>query len=400
MWLLGLPFLLVSALAAFAQPVEGEVIGFDRVEELRPFLPVEFWQHRALFFYDGMQLEIGPARRDYRPAPEYRAITERHSSSVKLGPDGSLVGYLAGQPFPMDAIDCAGDPQAGVKVAWNFDRRWQGNGSKHRFRTSFWDRGEELSAHLGKGTVVETAHRVERAYAEQGGDLLPGKRLTRSVALYSVGAPFELRGITLLHCRWKGSDPHTSWVYLPKDRRVRRFSGPDLGRALPGTDFVLEDLEGFGGRVMDYAWECRGAAELLAPMNTRVAGYPYAERRFGPTGLSFADDRFELRRTVTLRLVPKHAGHPLAAKDLIVDAETLEPLYSFAYDRKGELWKVAWHAHRWSGDALGEIPAAAWYPGWEGVPEPRDLRTVADASANVQTGSGTRSERWDDQGAP
>ena len=73
----------------------------------------------------------------------------------------------------------------------------------------------------------------------------------------------------------------------------------------------------------------------------------------------------------------------------------MEPLYSFAYDRKGELWKILWHNHRWSGDfAEGE------YPGWESVPEPRDLTVVADVIVNVQTGTGNRIEFWDRNGTP
>ena len=26
----------------------------------------------------------------------------------------------------------------------------------------------------------------------------------------------------------------------------------------------------------------------------------------------------------------------------------MEPMYSFAYDRKGELWKIIWHNKIWS----------------------------------------------------
>jgi hypothetical protein len=74
--------------------------------------------------------------------------------------------------------------------------------------------------------------------------------------------------------------------------------------------------------------------------------------------------------------------------------QTLEPLYSFAYDRKGELWKIITHNHRWSEDD------PAWYAGWPGVARPDDLRTVSDTVANVQTGTGNRIEFWDSHGTP
>ena len=49
---------------------EGDVITMDQVESLKPFLPPEFWSNRDFFFYEGMQLEIGPFFRDYSPPPE------------------------------------------------------------------------------------------------------------------------------------------------------------------------------------------------------------------------------------------------------------------------------------------------------------------------------------------
>jgi hypothetical protein len=66
-------------------------------------------------------------------------------------------------------------------------------------------------------------------------------------------------------------------------------------------------------------------------------------------------------------------------------------MYSFAYDRKGELWKLIWHNHRWTGDK----PYSEVYTGWESVPEPRDDTVVSDVVVNVQTGTGNRIEFWD-----
>ena len=41
-----------------------------------------------------------------------------------------------------------------------------------------------------------------------------------------------------------------------------------------------------------------------------------------------------------------------------------------------------------------------WYPGWEGIENPRDLVIVSDTIANVQTGTGNRIEFWDRNGVP
>ena len=55
---------------------EGDVITIDRIEELKPFLPPEFWSNRDFFFYEGMQLEIGPFFRDYSGPKAFKAATE------------------------------------------------------------------------------------------------------------------------------------------------------------------------------------------------------------------------------------------------------------------------------------------------------------------------------------
>ena len=384
-------------------PGEGEVITFDSIDRIRPWLPEPFWSHRDFFFYEGMRMEIGPPHRVYAPAAAYQEATARHADSVRLGPEGSLVGYVAGQPFPMHEIDCATDPAAGAKVMWNFDYRWRGDGANARFLYSYWDRGERLPLYFeGHSKQIALAHRVEPQHLDaRGGDLFRGdtRKWARGI---DVQAPFEARGISLLSFRYKSSDApraearnDDTWVYVPTMRRVRRISSAQRADAVSGTDFTFDDLYGFDGIVPQYEWTCLGERDLLAPVNTRVAAYPYErDHDFGPYGLSFADDRWELRRAVAVRMAPRNGDHPYHHKDLYLDRETLEPLFSFAYDRKGELWKIIWHAHRFSEDD------ADWYEGWEGVEEPRDLRVVSDVIVNVQTGTGNRIEFWDSHGTP
>ena len=51
---------------------EGDVISFDNLDKIRPYLPKDFWSNRDFFFYEGMQLEIGPATYDYSAATHSR----------------------------------------------------------------------------------------------------------------------------------------------------------------------------------------------------------------------------------------------------------------------------------------------------------------------------------------
>jgi hypothetical protein len=383
---------------------EGDVISFEELDALQPFLPDEFWANRDFFFYEGMQLEIGPFHRDYSTPPEFDAATAKYSGQARLGPDGSLENYVSGLPFPMDEIDCAGDPNAGLKIMWNFDYRWDGAGSRTKYFYSYWDRGEQLPLYYeGSANTVILSHRVEDEYAKGGGDVFRNEKRKNAFGI-QVDAPFDARGITVMSYRYKSSDgPRDSaknddtWVYVPTLRRVRRISTAQRTDSVAGTDFTFDDLRSFAGIVPQYNWTCLGEMDMIGPANTKVKAYPYNDdHNFGPYGLSFADDRWEMRRVVKIRMEPKNADPPYHHKDIYIDIETFESLYSFAYDQKEELWKIIWHNKRWSEDDL----TADWYPGWEGVKKPMDLRIISDIITNVQTGTGNRIEFWDNEGSP
>jgi hypothetical protein len=387
---------------AVPQLRDGEVISFDQVDRLRPFLPPELWPHRDFVFYEGMRMEIGPPFADYSPPETFQRATRENEGKARIGPEESLEGYVAGEPFPMADIDCARDPQAGAKIAWNFDYRWQGAGPSSHGRYSYWDRGEELPLYYeGWGRTVMLSHRPEPQYADKDGDFFRGEK--RKLAFrVGVDAPFDAKGIALINYRYKSADGPTAsaknddtWVYVPTLRRVRRISSYQRTDAVSGTDFTFDDLSGFAGIVPQYTWTCLGEQDVLATVNSKVKAYPYTrDHSFGPYGLSFADDRWELRHTFKIRFEPRNADHPYGHKVMYVDRNTAEILYSFAYDRKDELWKIIYHNKIWSGDAGDR------YRGWDGVPEPRDSINVADIVINVTTGTGNRIEFWDAQGTP
>ncbi len=389
---------------------EGTKIDFKGSEALKPWLPAPFWAHRRIYFDPSMEMRIGPVGRDYSPPPVYTEATARHAGSSRIGLDGTLQGYEAGQPFPIDEIDCAGDPQAGSKIIWNFMHRWQGFGAQATFRYSYWDRGERLPLNYeGTTSAWILKHRPEPQFAEREGDVFKHER-RYAVIGFEVEKPKEAEGTRTLTYRYADSfgprvtaQPEETWIYNRDIRRIRKISQTQRSAAVAGTDFSFDDLFTFSGLPAQYQWKCLGEQDVLAPMNTIQKGFPYIEPgaedgRFGASGLSYASDRWELRRAIKLEMVPKDETHPYERKEIWLDRQTMSPLYSFAYDRTGALWKIILHNHRWSEDDLGEIPAREWYPGWKGVPEPRDLRVVSESIANVQTGTGNRLDFWDSHG--
>src|SRR5690606_39207826 len=254
----------------------------------------------------------------------------------------------------------------------------------------------------GTSKTIRLSHRIEPSLLEsQEGDLFRGEKRKLAFGI-EVDAPFDARGILVMTYRYKDSDKpmqqaknDDTWVYVPTLRRVRRISTAQRTDAVSGTDFTFDDLRSFAGIVPQYDWQCLGEMDLIAPVNSKVRAYPYnKDHNFGPYGLSYADDRWELRRAIKIRMIPKNQDHPYHHKDIYIDKQPYNALYSFAYDQKEELWKIIWHNHRWSEDDFPE------YKGWEEVPKPMDLRVVSDTIVNVQTGTGNRIEFWDNHGTP
>ncbi len=418
---IGLPW---SALAQEKQAVdvlpstpfkEGDTISFDQVEKLKDFLPPEFWTNREFFFYEGMQLEVGPTLRKYGAADAYLAASARFKGQAKIGEDGALDSYTAGQPFDAEALDCKGDQNAGVKIIWNFLQAWNGDGARSTWSYTYWDRGEQLPLYYeGTAKVISLTNRVEPEYLDKtASDIFPNEKRLTAFGI-EVDAPFDARGILLLTYRYKAAQGplkqaknDDTWVYVPDLRRVRRISSAQRTDSVQGTDFTMDDLRSFAGIPPQYEWKCLGETTVIAPMNTKSLAYPYTDSyNFGPYGFSFASDRWEVRNAWIVRFDPRNEDHPYHHKDIYIDKETFEPLYSFAYDRKKELWKIIWHNHRYSSDWDGKVnkdPKATdgiWYPGWESVPDPKDNRIISDIIVNVQTGTGNRIEFWNSEGSP
>jgi hypothetical protein len=392
---------------------EGDVVTFQDLDKLKDYLPPEFWENREYFFFEGMEITIGPIQREYGLADRYIYASEKFKDQPRIGREGSLENYTAGRPFATESIDCKADPDAGAKIIWNFTNTWNGAGTHANWSYTYWDRGDQLPLfYKGWSRYIKLAHNIESYYLDESkGDIFSNERRKNASGLV-VEEPFDARGIMTLSYRYKEADKpedeaknDDTWVYVPDLRRTRRISTAQRSDSVQGTDFTFDDLFSFSGIPPQYIWECLGEAKIISPMNTQVLAYPYTEEEynFGPYGFSFANDRWEVRDAWIIRFDPRNDDHPYSYKDIYIDKELYLPLYSFAYDRKKELWKIIWHNKRYSEDWNGNdptFPNGVWYKGWPDVEQPKDLRVVSDIIVNVQTGTGNRIEFWDNYGTP
>src|SRR5215469_8809565 len=177
----------------------------------------------------GMTMKIVPAQRVDWPPP-YKDATEKYSSQVRLSQDKrSVVGYVAGQPFPL--ID-SNDPDVAVKIIWNnvfrpitsddYDLRFYDCDSSY---TKNGPQGEQIEYfQIGHYAGYDLVGRTEVEPMPIDPDFKKTDRYWL-FGLYPILAPQEIRGTGFI--RWRYSEPKRGddiWSLNAGSRRVRRIN--------------------------------------------------------------------------------------------------------------------------------------------------------------------------------
>ncbi|MCP4003074.1 MAG: DUF1329 domain-containing protein [bacterium] len=354
----------------------GQILDLEKLAPLSDFLPPEVWERRQSFFFEGQMMQIGPCYRRYPVAPYFEAATAEHAGKATLNEDFDLIDYSGtGLPFPIESIpDEAAD--AALKWAWNFRYRYQGAGFRGRFRLrDVMNRGHKVERFEGRFFFLPLHGYPGVESRDERNRFVAGGQFTK---------PTISRGLSWRQFRRASVDQDYSetddvFVYIPSSRKVRRAPPqnaegvylPSYTRAntidassvtLPdGTnisDVTLTAAEpvrkGFVGlmiRPNAYRFEALGVKDVLAPINTNNPGYPTVdERSYGPSGLSVASDRWELRRAVVLSGVRKVREGNIARITLYADAQTLAPLYLIARRSNGSIAEVGIFVGRYSSE--------------------------------------------------
>jgi hypothetical protein len=407
----------------------GDDFGIEQLEVLRSFLPPFIWEYRDRFFHEGMRLVIGRCFTDYSPPAFFRAATAKHAGEARLTEENGLVDYSAGLPFAPERLE-PDDPWVGLKWAWNFEMRYQGAGFWGDFRTTDMVRKGQAEPFVGEVFRAQTSFRSDRP---DDGYKAPGGRDKHWVAGGLLHEPFDAREYAWRQYRSvdhmtepdRSDDLH---AYLPDFRRVRRvpatgveglympsfsvgvvkptsvsglggFSGSAGGAAGAvsgmGTTITTKrsGFEGLEMRPLLYDMELIGVQDVLTPINADRPSYPADEERdFGPWGLSFGSDRWDLRRALVLQGLTRgpSGGDQVARFIVYVDVQSLAPLYYASWDSREEQIDVGMHAGRWS----EERDVYRRWPGDDGRAI-RVIDPVGASYANILEDGGWRRESWE-----
>ena len=295
-----------------------------------------------------VELTVGETT-DFPLHPNYVKATAENASGVSLGElAGQINGFVAGRAFP-DEPDI-NDPRAGEKLAWNYQYgyNWGDNAAIYPFYWTFRNMNTDKIERRIKFNFhfLNWKHRVNQ-------DPLPEfpdnpSQLFRSIYV-QVLEPFDVKNTQLLIHRYKDDlKRDDAWLYLGFQRRVRRLATGQITDAFLGTDLMIEDFEGYNGRISDMKWEYKGEETVLLPFYNHndqeltgefedPDGYEFVE--FHGRGNCFPKVTWQMRKAYVLESSPVDENHPISKRTHFVDAQTFTLPRTLIYDRKGELWK-------------------------------------------------------------
>ncbi|MCC7413093.1 MAG: DUF1329 domain-containing protein [Gammaproteobacteria bacterium] len=290
------------------------------------------------------------ATREFTLHPNYIEASKANIGKVTLDEFNRLVGYTAGRAFPADPDP--NDPQAGIKMVWNYQYGF--NAGDSETIDPFWWTFRDMKSGKVERVIkfqwhfMNWIHRVvfdpKPAFADNPSKIY---RSGYSIAL----EPFDLANTQLLIHRYEDDQQRDdAWLYLGFQRRVRRLATGQRTDAFLGTDVMIEDFEGYNGRIFDYDWEYGGTRNMLVPFYNHNEIDLEPEAPGTPDGFKFAkngglagcwpDVPWQLRKIHVLIGKPKDPNHPLSHRDIYLDAETMVMPILHIWDKKGDFWKL------------------------------------------------------------
>ncbi|WP_290705578.1 DUF1329 domain-containing protein [Amphritea sp.] len=280
----------------------------------------------------------------------YVNATKANLANVKLGANpGEISGSVAGRPFPEEpSLD---DPRAGEKLAWNYKYGYNWGDSAAimpfywKFRnmeTGKLERTLKFNFHF-----LNFTHRTEQAPTPA---ITPNpSNLFRGIYV-QVLEPFDVKNTQLLIQRFEDDlKRDNAYLYLGFQRRVRRLSSGQVTDSFLGSDVMIEDFEGYNGRISDMKWTFKGARNMLVPMynhnemeldsESHKDDEGYQVVAFGGKGNCFPNVTYQLRKVYEVESASVDSNHPISKRQHFIDAQTFTIPRNITYDRKGDMWK-------------------------------------------------------------
>lgn len=295
-----------------------------------------------------VEIKVGKST-DFPQPKSYIEATRKNLNKAKLGAkNGELEGFLAGRPFPEEPK--TSDPRAGEKLAWNYKYsvNYGDSGSIYPF---YWRYRNAATSQIERTIKFEFhflnfMHRTEQAPIPE---VTPNPSNIFRAIYAKIYEPQDLKNTQLLIQRFEDDTKlDDAYLYLGFQRRVRRLATGQTTDAFLGSDMMIEDFEGYNGRISDMNWSYKGTKNILVPYYNHneqaltdeykeADGYKFVD--FHGKGNCMPNVTYQLRKAYILEATPVNPNHPMSKKVMYLDAQTMNPGRAMIYDRKGQMWK-------------------------------------------------------------
>lgn len=328
--IIAFPYTLSSARAAEMDLKAGDVIGPENWQRVRGMVGENLLRR----IKQGYTIKIKEPR-PRRDPKEYNEATEKYAARVALASGGELMNYVAGQPFPKLS---ASDPQAGLKLAWNFVRRWLGDDYKEGGGTAS---GKAVSHIIEKDGAERRSEVVRHEMRPRGRVSLAPKPFFEGynhidwMVIRADEYPRDTSGTTTLEIRYVDPDREDDlYIYVPSIRRVRRASSIQRCTTLAPTEFNYDDVNSFNGKVTGFNYRFIGERQMLGNFSVQNSSFMRKPGDYLPL-----DEPWEVVNAYALEITPKNSSYCYPHKVVYMDQLTHQAFWVQIFDAKGNLWK-------------------------------------------------------------
>lgn len=308
------------------------------------------------FTFPELSMEIVKSEH-YADHQSFEEATIQFAEQASIGAKGELQNYTAGRPFSDPQLDAENPSVAGLMVAWNHIHRWQHRGYEtDEIQFNFVMGSGTGSGELGVG--FRGGGSISRTFIASYNRVYLNHVASLSAQNYQVDIddaahlfwkeriqilePFDVKGTAFVIER--SLAPHENDQvnsYLPTERRVRRLSAKERADSFMGTNFSLDDVEGFSGRVLDFKWTYLGTKTVLAVVNN----HEEAARLHGPNS-RVPDARWEVRRSYVVEIRSNWDAHPVPVKIVFFDEDSWNVNLAMSFDPDDRLLKSFMNVYR------------------------------------------------------
>jgi len=333
-------------------------IGKDNWKQVEGLVPdqMQVWLEQGCIQLDVRKIDFSP----WEYFPSYtKESWEKNAGMFELDEKnqvvakgtGELARAVVGLPFPKIAPD---DTRAATKLMYNKQYL------PYQLEAMIFTTNVSWIGGRGLERDVEAGYLDSYLTGWPGADKYDNPRGVERDSILRVRKPYDLAGTAVMLWRYFSSKADMNFSYVPAIRRIRRTSPANRSDGFLGSDFCVDDIVGYDGKVPAFEWKLLEKREALIAMVSAqpLQVLPYGEKgwmiskdvkplRYGyhekESGLALwwpLDVIFVKRPILVVEGKARDPYYNYGTQHIWLDAETFVPAYKIVFDRSGEFWKI------------------------------------------------------------